>query len=219
MISPEKKAELDEKLQEYEQQRQSQMGWLQRRFGCFGSILGFIIVGVLLIGINTIFDAASSPWAYSFFGTQPTLVGQWTGAFTTPGGSRGIVYLDLQHPTYQPSGNGDSLRWIEGSGQSCIGSGAIQSYSVYGRPNTKGSDVPLEFRPTAPFVPGYSIQSMRGAWTGEELTLSGTLGHILDSSGSTIIDPNDANQSRDVTIVFRKATLADFQSACKTLAH
>ena len=217
MIDPEKKQELEDRLEAYKEQRDQQKGWLQRRFGCLGGLLALILVFLVNSVIHTIFDAAASPWAYSFFGTRPTLVGEWTGAFTTPSGTRGVIHLDLQHPLTQPSGNGEDLRWIEGTGQSCIGSPEVQTYETYGRPNTAGSDVPLEFRPKAPFVPGYTIQSMRGSWGGAKLTLSGVLGHITDTSGSTIINPNDINQSGPVTVTFRQGSLMDFTAACETL--
>ncbi len=126
-MEPEKELQLREELKAHQEQRQRNMGWLQRRFGCFGDLLSLIIVLILSSLIYMIFDAAASPWAYSFFGTQPTLVGEWTGAFTTPGGMRGIVYLNLQHPYAKPSGNGDSLRRIEGMSQSCVGSHEVRT--------------------------------------------------------------------------------------------
>ncbi len=205
---------LQEAIRAYKEQRQRQTGWLQRRFGCFGNLVGWILVFIILSVIHTIVDAAASPWAYSFFGLQPTLVGEWTGAFTTPSGMRGVVHLNLGHPYFQPSGNGGSLRWIEGIAQSCIHSRSIQTYGTYGRPNTSASDVPLEFRPTAPFSAGYAMESMRGSWNGVTLTLSGMLNHITDSSGSTIYNPNDINQSQAITIVFRKGSLQEFITAC-----
>ncbi len=216
-MNSEQEQKLQEELQSFKEQRDRQKGWLQRRFGCFGNLLGWVIVIIALSLTYTIFDAAESPWAYSFFGTRPTLVGEWTGAFTLPDGSRGLAHLNLTHPYVQPSGNGESTRWIDGQAQSCVHTGAIQTYENYGRPNTSGSDVPLEFRPTAPFVTGYTLQSMRGSWNGDTLTLSGTLNHITDSSGSTIYNPNDINQSQSITITFRKGTLQDFIAGCSTL--
>ncbi len=219
MIDPEKKEQLEQRLAAFKEEQDRQKGWLQRRFGCFGSLISLVIVFVVGSAIYTFFDAVESPWAYSFFGSRPTLVGEWTGAFTTPSGMRGIVYINLQHPYHQPSNNGSGTRRVEGTGQSCIGSSAIQTYSIDGRPNTQGSDVPLEFTQTAPFVPGYIIQSTRGAWGGDQLTLSGILGHILDTSNTTIIGGSDINQSRSVTIVFRHGSLIDFLSACKTIGQ
>jgi hypothetical protein len=61
------------------------------------------------------------------------------------------------------------------------------------------------------------MQSVRGAWSGEQLTLSGPLGHILDETGSTTYNPNDINQSRNITVVFRKGTVQEFVNACDTL--
>lgn len=216
-MNSEQEQKLREEMQSFKEQRDRQKGWLQRRFGCFGNLLGWIIVFIALSLVYVVFDAASSPWAYSFFGLRPTLVGEWTGAFTLPDGSRGLAHLNLSHPYSNPSGNGQSMRWIEGTSQSCIRSSAIQTYETYGRPNTSGSDVPLEFRPTAPFVPGYTLQSMRGSWSGDILTLSGTLNHITDTSGSTIYNPNDINQSKSITITFRKGALQDFMVGCDTL--
>lgn len=218
MIDPQRREQLREQMEVMREQQERQKGWLERRFGCFGSSMILLVIGfVVSSAIYTFFDALEAPWAYSFFGARPTLVGEWTGAFTTPSGMRGIVHMSLQHPYHQPSSNGSNTRWLEGTGQSCIGSSAIQTYETYGSPNALGSDVPLEFRPGSPFIPGYSIQSMRGSWGGEDLTLSGTLGHLLDTSGSTIIDPGDVNQSRSMTIVFHKGTLSDFMAGCKTL--
>jgi hypothetical protein len=216
-MNSEEERKLRDELQSYKEQRQRQEGWLQRRFGCFGNLLSWIIVFAALSLVYTVFDAADSPWAYSFFGLRPTLVGEWTGAFTLSDGSRGLAHLNLWHPYAQPSGKGASMRWIEGESQSCMHSSAIQTYETYGRPNTGGSDVPLEFRPTAPFVTGYTLQSMRGSWNGDTLTLSGTVNHITDSSGSTIYNPNDVNQSKSITIIFRKGTLQDFIAGCGTL--
>ncbi len=217
MIDPEKKQKLEETLEAYKEERDRQKGWLQRRFGCFGNIIAWVIVLVLGTLTYTFFDALESPWAYSFFGARPTLVGEWTGAFTTPSGMRGVVHIDLQHPYHQPSGNGSDTRWLEGTGASCIGSSAVQSYETFGRPNTLGTDVPLEFRQQAPYVLGYIIQSMRGSWSGDTLTLSGNLGHILDTANTTIVSGSDINQIRSVTITFRKGSMSDFQAACKTL--
>lgn len=208
---------LREEVEQFEERRRQQQGWLQRRFGCFGNVLGWVLVFVVLALTYTVFDAAATPWAYSFFGLRPTLVGQWNGAFTTPGGSRGVVHLDLSHPYLQAVASAGDFRWIDGTAQSCIGSQTIQTYEAFGRPNTSGSDVPLEIRPSAPFNAGYSVQSVRGSWSGTELTLSGTLNHILDSKGSTIYNPNDINQSQPVTIIFRKGTEDEFVSACSTL--
>lgn len=217
MIDPEKKAELEQRLEAYHQERERQKSWLERRFGCLGSSL-ILLVGAFLISsaIYTFFDALESPWAYSFFGTRPTLVGEWTGAFTTPSGMRGIAHINLQHPYHSPSGGGDT-RWLEGTGESCIGSSAVQTYRIFGRPNTLATDVPLEFTQTAPYVPGYIVQSTRGAWSGENLSLSGVLGHILDTANTTIVGGSDVNQSRSVNIIFRKGSLVDFLAACKTL--
>ncbi len=216
-MEPAGEERLGEEIEAYKEQRDRQVGWLTRRFGCFGNLLGWLAVIVALALIYTVLDALSAPWAYTFFGLRPTLVGQWVGAFTTPGGSRGLVYLNLQHPYLQPGPSAGDFRWIKGSAASCLGGQSMQTYEVYGRANPSGSDLPLEITPTAPFNIGYSIQSLRGSWSGSELTLSGILNHIVDQSGSTTYDPNDVNQSRPVTIVFRKGAQADFASACAGL--
>jgi hypothetical protein len=216
-MQPEEEQELRNEVENFKEQTARQQGRYQRRFGCFGYFIGLVIIFILSSVIYTFFDALESPWAYSFFGARSTLVGEWTGAFTTPGGMRGIVHINLQHPYHAPSNNGEDTRWVEGTGQSCVGSTMIQAYETYGRPNTQGSDVPLEFRAKPPFIPGYTMQSMRGSWSGENLTLSGLLGHILDAKDTTIYNPNDINQSRNMTIIFHKGTLADFTAACETL--
>ena len=218
MIDPQRQEQLHERMEAFREQQERKKGWLERRFGCLGSSLIWLVLAFITSSvIYTVFDAVESPWAYSFFGTRPTLVGEWVGAFTTPSGMRGIAYINLQHPYHAPSGNGSDTRWLEGTGQSCIGSKAIQNYEAYGRPNTMATDVPLEFRQKAPFIPGYIVQSTRGSWSGKNLTLSGVLGHILDTSDTTIVGGSDINQSREVTIVFHKGTLAAFQAACETL--
>jgi hypothetical protein len=218
MIDPERKEQLHEQMEAIREQKERRKGWMERRFGCLGStLIWLVLAAVISTAIYTFFDALESPWAYSFFGTRPTLVGEWTGAFTTPSGMRGVVHVSLQHPYHEPSNNGGGTRWLEGTAESCIGSKAIQSYATYGRPNTAGSDIPLEFTQVAPYVPGYIVQSTRGSWSGEQLTLSGVLGHILDTANTTIVGGSDINQSRSVTIVFRKGTLADFTAACETL--
>ena len=215
-MNSEQERKIEAELQAFKEQRDRQKGWLQRRFGCFGNLIGWVIVLVVLSLLAIVLDAAASPWAYSFFGLRPTLVGDWNGAFTLPDGTRGLAHLHLQHPPYALS-NGGNFRWIEGTSQSCLHPGAVQAYETYGQPNTSGSDVPLEFRPSAPFVTGYTLQSMRGAWDHDILTLTGALGHITDSSGSTIYDPNDINQGESITITFRKGTLQDFMAGCNTL--
>jgi hypothetical protein len=48
----------------------------KRRLGCFGQLLGLVIVAVFLGLIFVAFDALESPWAYDFFGTRPTLTGE-----------------------------------------------------------------------------------------------------------------------------------------------
>ncbi len=212
-MEPENRQRLEEAIQSIQQQRQSQKGWLQRRFGCFGSLISWIIVIIALFGVSLFFDAASAPWAYTFFGTRPTLVGDWTASFTLPGGGRGLFHLSLHHPLAQ-NGNGDPLRWIEGTAQSCIQSNKIQSYELYGNPNTSGSDVPLGLRIQAPFVPGYVIQDMRGSWKGDTLILAGLLNQITDTNGSTEFNPNDVNQRGNITLTFRKGPLQDFLTAC-----
>ncbi len=214
MDSEENKQRIEEAFQAIQAQRQSQMGWLQRRFGCFGNLIGWIIVFIALSGVYIFFDALSSPWAYTFFGTRPTLVGEWTGAFTLPNGQRGLIHLNLWHPYAGPNGLKSVFREIDGAGQSCIQSSRVQTYEVYGEPNTSGSDVPLGLRIQPPFVPGYIIQDMRGSWIGDTLTLTGLLNQITDTSGSTEVNPNDVNQSRDITISFRKGSLQDFITAC-----
>ncbi len=216
-MEPTGEERLHEEIEAYKAQRDRQVGWLTRRFGCLGNLLGWLLVIVALALVYTVLDALATPWAYSFFGLRPTLVGQWVGAFTTPGGSRGLVYLDLMHPYLQSGSSSGDFRWIEGTAASCLGGQSMQTYKVYGRPNTSGTDVPLEISPTAPFNPGYSIQSMRGSWSGSELTLSGILNHIVDTEGSTTYNPNDVNQSQSVTIVFRKGNQPDFVSACAGL--
>ncbi len=210
----EREQKLAEELQSLKEQRQSQMGWLQRRFGCFGNLLGWIIVFIVLSAVYIFFDAISSPWAYSFFGTRPTLVGEWTGAFTLPDGSRGLFHLNLWHPYAGPNGLRSVIREIDGTGQSCIQSSKIQTYEIYGQPNTSGSDVPLGLSMKAPYVPGYIIQDMRGSWNSDTLTLTGLIHQIIDTSGSTEYNPNDINQSRTITITFRKGSLQDFITAC-----
>jgi hypothetical protein len=209
--------QLREEIEQVKEQRDQQKGWLQRRFGCFGNVIAWLLGLVILALIYTVVDAMAAPWAYSFFGLRPTLVGQWNGAFSAPGGERGVVHLELTHPYLETEASSGTFRWIEGTAQSCIGSRTIQTYEAYGRPNTNGSDVPVELRATAPFRPGYSMQSVRGAWSGEQLTLSGLLGHILDETGSTTYNPNDINQSRNITVVFRKGTVQEFVNACDTL--
>lgn len=148
----ERKQRLAEELQSLKEQRQSQMGWLQRRFGCFGNLFGWIIVFILLSGMYLFFDALSSPWAYSFFGMRPTLVGEWTGAFTLPDGSRGLFHLNLWHLYAGPNDLRSVIRKINGTGQSCIRSNKIQTYEVYGEANTSGSDVPLGLSMNAPYI-------------------------------------------------------------------
>jgi opacity protein-like surface antigen len=181
-------------------------------------ILMWAALLVVGMAVAAAIDAASSPWAYSFFGTRPTLVGEWVASFTIPTGQRGAAYLRLTHPYVQPRGNGDSTRWVEGTAQSCFDTDHFQTYEVYGRPNTSGSDVPLEFKPHAPFSIGYSLQSLRGAWNGDTLRLEGTLNHITDSTGATVYAGGDVNQNQPTTLTFRKGSLQDFADACWQLA-
>src|SRR5512135_236860 len=107
MIDPERKKQLDEQMEQWKAERDAQKGWMQRRFGCIGSSLIWLVIFIVgSTATYTVFDALESPWAYTWFGSRPALVGEWVGAFTTPGGMRGIVYVNLQHPYHAPSSSG-----------------------------------------------------------------------------------------------------------------
>ena len=201
----------------YLDSRRASGGFLARRFGCFGWLLGWVIVAVLLGLIYTAFDALESPWAYSFFGTRPTLTGEWVAEFTTPSGLHAAAYINLTHPFHKPDNGLNSTRWLEGTGQSCFTASAVQNYEVYGRPNSDASDVPLTFRGKPPFVIGYALQDLRGAWLGEILQLSDVLTRITDTRGSTIYNPNEVDQKLPTTITFHKGSAQDFAAACAKL--
>jgi hypothetical protein len=198
-------------------------GFLPRRFGCYGRLLGLVIGAALLGLIFIAFDALESPWAYDFFGTRPTLTGEWVAEFTTPSGLHGAAYLNLIHQVYTPSrtnsgGGLDSTRWVDGTAQSCFSASAVQNYEVYGRPNTDASDVPLAFRGKPPFSVGYALQDLRGAWLGKTLQLSDVLTRFTDTRGSTIYNPNELDQKLPTTITFHKGNAKDFAAACAKLA-
>ena len=192
-----------------------------RGFGCFGRLIGLVIGAALLGLIFIAFDALESPWAYDFFGTRPTLTGEWVAEFTTPSGLHGAAYLNLTHQLPTLSHNGSSglgsTRWVDGTAQSCFSASAVQNYQVYGRPNTNASDVPLAFRGKPPFVVGYALQDLRGAWLGETLQLSDVLTRFTDTRGSTIYNPNEVDQKLPTTITFHKGSAQDFAAACAKL--
>jgi hypothetical protein len=135
----------------------------------------------------------------------------------------GVAYLNLTHQIYTPgytnTGGGlGSSRWVDGTAQSCFSASAVQNYEVYGRPNTDASDVPLAFRGKPPFVVGYALQDLRGAWLGDTLQLSDVLTRFTDTRGSTIYNPNELDQKLPTTITFHKGSAKDFAAACAKLA-
>jgi hypothetical protein len=192
-----------------------------RGFGCFARLLGLVIVAVALALMAIGFDALESPWAYDFFGTRPTLTGEWVGEFTTPSGLHGVAYLDLTHSLPVRNTNGTSglgsTRWVDGTAESCFSASTVQNYEVYGRPNTDASDVPLAFRGKPPFIVGDALQDLRGAWLGNTLKLSDGLTRFTDTRGSTIYNPNELDQKLPTTITFHKGSAKDFAAACAKL--
>jgi hypothetical protein len=193
--------------------------------GCLmRSLLSLIAVIVVGSAVAVGFDYLSAPWAWGFFG-KPTLVGEWVGTFTLPGGQQGAAYLNLNHPIpsyYSSGGNStfsSNLREIRGTAESCLAAGGVQIYNVFGDAATNGKDVTMNFEANKPTVPGYALQDVRGAWGGDSLTLSGGFTTILDTADSTLSNPDDANQSQPTTIAFHKGGLADFEHACQGLGQ
>ncbi len=194
MPAPDNESELQDRLTEMIEERRSHGGFLTRRFGCWGRIVGFVLVPIVLLGMATFTDAAESPWAYSIFGLRSTLTGEWYADFTAPSGLQGVAYLNLTHPMSSFDGMGQSSRRIEGVARTCFTATTVQVYETYGRPNTSASKIDLAFRPRAPFIPGHALEDLHGAWYGLTLSLSGPLTHITDTSGSTIYDPSDIDR-------------------------
>ena len=161
-----------------------------------------------------------APWAWGWFG-RPTLIGEWVGQFRLPAGQRGAAYLNLTHnpnDDFKGSRLGRNLPPLSGTAQGCFSATGIQTYTLSGGAAASGDDVELSFGAQKPTVPGYALQSLKGAWDGSSLTLSGTFTTILDTQGSTRV-ASEPNQTQPTTIVFHKGGQADFEKACKALGQ
>ncbi len=216
-LSPEDMERLRLAAQAYQQGRRPARGGC---FGCLRSIVGGVVVLALAAVLLIAFDSLYAPWAWGW-GGRPTLTGEWVGTFRLPQGQRGAAYLNLSHDLnkdFQGSRIGPTLPPLAGTARDCFRANAIQTYVLSGGASTGGDDVALGFGTQNPTVPGYAPQDLKGSWNGTDLTLAGTFVIILDTKGSTETK-NEPNQRQPTTIVFHKASQADFTQACQTLGQ
>ncbi len=188
--------------------------------GCLGSLAGIVVVLILAVAFAAGFDYMDAPWAWSLSG-QPTLTGEWVGQFRLPEGQPGAAYLNLTHDynaTTDVRGaySIHNLPPFKGNALGCIGKGAVQTYSLYGGATSNGQDVEMVLQAQKPTVPNFALHELKGAWAGDELKLTGTMTTILDARGSTQLN-SAPNQRQPTTIVFHKASQADFSKLCQAL--
>ncbi len=201
----------------------SQQGRRAARGGCFGCLRS-IVGGVVILALGAVFligfDSLYAPWAWGW-GGRSTLTGEWVGTFQLPQGQRGAAYLNLSHnlnKDFQGSRIYRTLPPLAGTARDCFRANAIQTYTLSGGASGGGDDVELGFGAQKPTVPSYAPQDLKGSWNGTDLTLAGTFVIILDTKGSTEVK-NEPNQRQPTTIVFHKATAADFEQACQALGQ
>ncbi len=201
----------------------SQQGRRKGSGGCFGC-LRTIVGGAVVLALGAVFviglDSLYAPWAWGWAG-RSTLTGEWVGTFRLPQGQRGAAYLNLSHDLnkdFQGSRMGRNLPDLAGTARDCFRANAAQTYALSGGASTGGDDIGLGFSAQKPTVPSYAPQDLKGSWNGTDLTLAGTFVIILDTKGSTEIK-SEPNQTQPTTIVFHKATPADFEKACQTLGQ
>jgi hypothetical protein len=198
--------------------RKSRIG--RSRGCCLGNIVSLIGLLILAVIFSAVFDYLVAPWSWGVFG-KPTLTGEWVGTYKLPQGQVGAAYLNLTHdhnPTYdvRDSYSIHNLPPFGGTGQGCIGTSGIQAYSLSGGATSNGQNVEVSFKAQKPTVPGYALQSLKGAWDGSSLTLAGTFTTILDTQDSTRVG-SEPNQTQPTTIVFHNGSRGDFAKACQTL--
>ncbi len=201
----------------------SQHGRPAARGGCFGCLQS-IVGGVVVLALGVVFliglDSLYAPWAWGWAG-RPTLTGEWVGTFKLPEGQRGAAYLNLTHDLnkdFYGSRILPTLPPLAGAARDCFRESGIQTYALSGGASGGGDDVLLDFSAQKPTVPNYAPQTLKGSWNGSDLTLAGTFVIILDTKGSTMVK-SEPNQTQPTTIVFHKASPADFVKACQTLGQ
>ncbi len=190
------------------------------RGGCLASLVQVVAILVLGVVFVAAFDYFDAPWSWGISG-RPTLTGEWVGSFRLPEGQSGVAYLNLSHNhdaryDIRDAYSIHNLPPFDGQGQGCIGKAGVQAYSLYGGATGDGHDVEMTLQAQKPTVPNFALHELKGAWSGDQLTLAGTVTTILDTNGSTLVR-SEPNQTQPTTIVFHKAGAADFARACQAL--
>ncbi len=188
--------------------------------GCLENLVKVIVILILGLAFVAGFDYVDAPWSWDLWG-RPTLTGEWLGQFRLPEGQVGVAYLNLTHDHNATRDVRDAysihnLPPFQGNALGCIGQGGVQSYSLYGGATANGQDVEITLQAQKPTIPNFALHELKGAWAGDQLQLTGTVTTILDSKGSTQVN-SEPNQRQPTTIVFHKASKADFEKACQAL--
>lgn len=196
---------------------------LARLPGCFGGLVGLVVIIGAVFVFTTGADAIDAPWAYSYFG-HPTLTGHWAGTLTTTSGIKFALYLDVQRNGGDSSeGDGKSRAYFIGSGSWCDNHGRyVQSTALGGSVPTftgyGGSADDIDFHLDTDKTPaplGLVPNNFHGKWEGDTLIL------ISDFSVNTgsALEYSDSNpdQSQPVTFRLKKAEIETFKSACAQL--
>lgn len=188
--------------------------------GCVANLVKIVGILILAAAFAAGFDYLDAPWAWGLSG-RPTLTGEWVGEFRLPEGQSGAAYLNLTHDYNATTDVRDAysihnLPPFQGNALGCIGKGGIQTYSLYGGATSNGQDVEMTLQAQKPTVPNFALHELKGAWSGDELKLVGTVTTILDAKGSTVSN-SEANQRQPTTVVLHKATQSEFQKACQSL--
>jgi len=146
------------------------------RLGCVGGL----VLAAALLGAQWAFDAfVGAPWAHSI-GGRPTLTGDWAGELDGPGGSGGLLALEIirgsgskrrgvrQMYDFMPLNHQPALH---GTAVWCRSDGSASQYKVWGFATSAG-DVTIVFNTTvAPTRTGEELHEARGHWSGRLLTL------------------------------------------------
>lgn len=209
-----------EALEEYLAARADRPTRQAKRGGCLSNLIGIVVILLLGIAFVVAFDYMDAPWSWGVNG-QPTLTGEWVGQFRLPEGQPGAAFLNLTHDhdvrlDVRGVYSIHNLPPFNGKALGCIGQGGIQSYSIAGGATSNGQDVEMSLQAQKPTVPNFALRELKGAWSGDQLKLAGTVTTILDSQGSTR-SANEPNQRQPTTIVFHKAGQAEFERACQAL--
>lgn len=178
--------------------------------GCLALVL--VIAGILIFGpvVRDFVDAPFNPWAHSWRGS-PTLTGTWVGVLTSPAGRGAGVFLDLHRAR---TGRGNSrystcrtCPRIKGAARVC-GGGAVQSYEVWGGPDTWGGE---QFHLSAglegPETAAPRLHFLRGEWEGDVLKITTKLGQ----------DGGGQDADAEVRFGMRRGGEGDFQALCRKL--